>query len=58
MQALTAGRAERGPLLGAHVVAVVAGMAHGVAARALRAMGIDHAALRSAAQEIAGATRS
>lgn len=29
------------PLLGAHVVAVVACMEHGVAARALRAMGID-----------------
>lgn len=58
MQALTAGRAEHSPLLGVHVVAVVAGMSHGVAARALRAMGIDAAALRSAAQEIAGSARS
>ena len=58
MQALTASRDEHGPLLGAHVVAVVAGMSHGVAGRALRTMGIDPAALRSAAQDIAGAARS
>ena len=51
MQALAAGRGltERMPFVGAHVVATVAAMQHGVAARALRAMGIDRTALRSAA---------
>lgn len=38
------------PLLGAHVVAVVAEMQQGVAPRSLRAMGVDPATLRSAAQ--------
>lgn len=38
------------PLLGAHVVAVVAAMEHGVAARALRAMNIDRAALKRSAE--------
>jgi ATP-dependent Clp protease ATP-binding subunit ClpA len=37
------------PLLGAHVVAVVASMKHGVAARSLRAMRVDLTALRAAA---------
>ncbi|WAX95760.1 Clp protease N-terminal domain-containing protein [Aminobacter sp. NyZ550] len=55
MQALAASRSQHGPLLGAHVVAIVAGMPHGVAARALRAMGIDLAQLRSAAEAVAGA---
>ncbi len=41
------------PLLGAHVVAVVADMPHGVAARALRAMGADREALRNAAWQVA-----
>lgn len=53
MLALAANRADHGPLLGAHVVAVVAGMKHGVAARALRAMGVDPQALKRAAEDIA-----
>nr|WMC97235.1 Clp protease N-terminal domain-containing protein [Aminobacter aminovorans] len=55
MQALAASRSQHGPLLGAHVVAIVAGMPHGVAARALRAMGVDLAQLRSAAEAVAEA---
>ncbi|MCR6499180.1 Clp protease N-terminal domain-containing protein [Shinella sp. CPCC 101442] len=53
MQKLAEGRAAHRPLLGAHVVAIVAGMPHGVAARALRVMGIDAEALRAAANRIA-----
>lgn len=51
MQQLAAARkaSGRGPLTGAHVVSVVAAMAHGVPARALRAMGVDREALRLAA---------
>ncbi|MCJ8053129.1 Clp protease N-terminal domain-containing protein [Shinella curvata] len=52
MQALAAERVGHRPLLGAHVVDVVAGMPHGVAARALRVMGIDAAALQAAALNI------
>jgi len=55
MQALAASRGQHGPLLGAHVVAIVAGMPHGVAARALRAMGVDLAQLKSAAEAVTGA---
>jgi hypothetical protein len=54
LQALAANRASGG-LIGAHVAAVVAAMPHGVAARALRAMGVDLAALRTAAQDEARA---
>lgn len=39
------------PLLGAHVVAVVASMEHGVAARALRVMGVDQRNLFRAVNE-------
>lgn len=39
------------PLLGAHVVAVVAGMEHGVAARALRAMGVNQESISRAVDE-------
>jgi ATP-dependent Clp protease ATP-binding subunit ClpA len=39
------------PLLGAHVVKVVAQMEHGVAARALKAMGIDQHLILSAVKE-------
>jgi len=39
------------PLLGAHVVAVVAGMKHGVAARALRAMGLNQDVITKAVSE-------
>ena len=39
------------PLLGAHVVKVVANMEHGVAARALSAMGIDRLGIAKAAKE-------
>ncbi|MEI3856126.1 MULTISPECIES: Clp protease N-terminal domain-containing protein [Ensifer] len=53
MQALAATRRDHGPLLGAHVVGIVAGMSHGVAARALRAMGADPSTLKSAADAIA-----
>lgn len=53
MRELAATRKGHGPLLGAHVVAIVAGMRHGVAARALRALAIDADALRSTAEAIA-----
>ena len=39
------------PLLGAHVVGVVAGMEHGIAARALRAMGVDLVHISRAVKE-------
>jgi len=39
------------PLLGAHVVGVVADMEHGVAARALRAMGVDQTHITKAVKE-------
>ncbi|KRD22189.1 MULTISPECIES: Clp protease N-terminal domain-containing protein [Acidovorax] len=51
MQTLARSRKDQGgPLLGAHVVAVVATMPQGVAARTLRAMGIDAGQLAAAAQ--------
>lgn len=51
MQALAHSRKEQGgPLLGAHVVAAVAAMPQGVAARTLRAMGIDAGRLAAAAR--------
>jgi ATP-dependent Clp protease ATP-binding subunit ClpA len=53
MQALADSRQRHEPLLGAHIVAIVAAMPHGVAARALRIMGIDAAELRTAAEEVA-----
>lgn len=53
MQELAATRKDHGPLLGAHVVGIVAGMPHGVAARALRALGVDPAILKSTADAIA-----
>lgn len=52
MQALAARRGGHNPLLGAHVVAIVAAMPHGVAARALKAMGIDAGSLQAAAERI------
>ena len=57
MQALAAGRglAEPTRLTGAHVVAIVAAMPHGVAARALRTLGVDAETLRRAALEEAAA---
>lgn len=55
MRALTEGRASHAPLLGAHVVAVVAGFPLGVAARALRGMGVDRDALKASAERIASA---
>ena len=39
------------PLLGAHVVAVVAGMEHGVAARSLKAMGVNQAVIAAAVEK-------
>ncbi|KNY17472.1 peptidase [Shinella sp. SUS2] len=54
MQTLAEGRGSHNPLLGAHVVAIVAAMPHGVAARALRAMDIDAKALQAAADRILG----
>lgn len=39
------------PLLGAHVVAVVATMKHGVAARALRSLGVEIASLQQAVDD-------
>ena len=52
MKELAARKAEDKdtPLVGAHVVAVVASMKLGVAARALRAMGVDPEALCAAAK--------
>lgn len=51
VQALARSRKEQnGPLVGAHVVAVVAAMPQGVAARTLRAMGIDAGRLAAAAK--------
>jgi ATP-dependent Clp protease ATP-binding subunit ClpA len=44
-----------GPLRGAHVVLVVATIEHGVAARSLRAMGVDPQALVAAARNEAAA---
>lgn len=58
MQKLAAARKSHGPLLGAHVVGIVAGMTHGVAARALRALGVDSAILKSTADAIAEAGRA
>lgn len=52
-------REDRGQTLGAHVVAAVAGLEHGTAARALRTMNVDRVDLAVAADaEIAHATRS
>lgn len=53
MQRLAEERQSHSPLLGAHVVAVIAAMPHGVAARALRVMKIDAEALQAAAERIA-----
>ena len=51
MQALARSRkAQAGPLRGAHVVAVVAAMPQGVAARTLRALRLDAGQLGAAAQ--------
>lgn len=52
MQRLAEGRKEHNPLVGAHVVSIVAGMPHGVAARALRIMGVDTKTLQDAADRI------
>lgn len=52
MQALAGRRKDHGSLLGAHVVSVVATMTHGVAARALCAMGVDLSDLGAAAEAI------
>lgn len=53
MQGLASLRRQHAPLLGAHVVAIVAAMPSGVAARALRSMNVDPSALRAAAEETA-----
>ena len=52
MQGLAARRAQDKdiPLLGAHVLAVIAGMEHGVAARSLQRMGVALPALGAAAK--------
>lgn len=52
MQALAAARESHAPLLGAHVVSVVADMEYGVSARALHVMGVDRAALKRAAEDV------
>lgn len=51
-------KAQKSPLLGAHVVAAIARMEHGTAARALRVMGIDRHALATASQEELDALRT
>lgn len=43
-------KSQKSRLLGAHVVAAVAGQEHGTAVRALRVMGIEPQALREAAE--------
>lgn len=53
MRRLTATRKGRGPLHGAHVVSIVADMSDGVAARALRALGVDPIRLKATADRIA-----
>ena len=60
MQGLAERRAHdrHTPLLGAHVIEVVAAMEHGVAARALRAMGVAPASLAAAAQAEAAQPRT
>ena len=50
-------QAEKSQLVGAHIVAAVAEMEHGTAARALTGMGIDRARLAAAAREEASARR-
>lgn len=50
MQALAADRASHRPLLGTDVVARVVDLREGVAARALRMMGVDPDALKAAAE--------
>lgn len=57
MQDLAATRRDHGPLLGAHVVGVVAGMSNGVAARALRTLGVEPTFLKSTANTIAESRR-
>lgn len=57
MQQLAETRKDHSPLLGADVVGLVAGMPHGVAARALRALGVDPAILKSTADTVAKAGR-
>ncbi len=47
-------RAGSGPLLGAHVVAAVAGLEHGTAPRALAVLGVERTALAAAARAAAG----
>ncbi|MCF6120951.1 Clp protease N-terminal domain-containing protein [Mesorhizobium muleiense] len=56
MKELAANRNDHRPLLGAHVVAIVAAMEQGVAARALRCMGVDPAALKAAANKFSRAS--
>lgn len=53
MRRLAENRQSHSPLVGAHVVAVIAAMPHGVAARALRVMEIDAGALQATAERIA-----
>lgn len=52
MQELAKARAHHSPLLGCHIVALVAGMPHGVTARALRSMGVESDKLRATAEAI------
>ncbi|MBB4051697.1 ATP-dependent Clp protease ATP-binding subunit ClpA [Devosia subaequoris] len=52
MQELAKTRARHSPLLGSHIVAIVASMPHGVAARALRSMGVDLDDLRLSAEAV------
>ncbi|MFY8208528.1 MAG: Clp protease N-terminal domain-containing protein [Caulobacter sp.] len=52
MLALAAARESHNPLLGAHVILIVADMEHGVAARALDVMVTDRAALKRAADDV------
>lgn len=58
MQELARTRDRHAPLLGAHVVAIVAAMPHGVASRALRELGVDATMLRTVADEISASRQS
>lgn len=57
MQELAATRRDHAPLLSAHVVSIVADMPQGVASRALRALGVDPAILKSSADAIVEKSR-
>lgn len=58
MRELAEVRRDHAPLLGAHVVSIVAGLSQGVVPRALRALGVDPVSLKSSADAIVGKSSS